>query len=256
MPTMPALFIAHSAPPLALDPIAGEDYKRLSENLPKPSAILVFSAHWEGAQLALGEISQHDVPIYDFGGFQPELYELQYPAPGAPRLADKIHALLDKHYTLANSERGLDHGVWVPFLHMWPDADIPILQMSMPYNFSDQALFELGQQLSPLRENNILIVGTGGITHNLRTVSPHHTGNPPAWAMEFDQWIASTLVNHEYNKLIDWQSQAPQANMNHPTPEHFRPLLIVAGAAQHEPVTFPITGFEWGSMSRRAVQLG
>ncbi len=256
MKKMPALFISHSAPPLAMDTVAGEDYKSLAENLPTPEAILVFSAHWEGNQLAIGETHQHNTLIYDFGGFQPDLYELQYPAPGAPQLADRINDILNTRYALSVTQRGLDHGVWVPFIHMWPKADVPILQISVPYNLSDQALFDLGQQLNPLREHNILIVATGGITHNLRTVDPHHTGAPPAWAVDFDQWIERTLMNHDYDQLIHWQSLAPQARMNHPTPEHFRPLLIVAGAAQHESVSFPITGFEWGSMSRRSVQLG
>jgi len=150
----------------------------------------------------------------------------------------------------------LDHGVWVPFLHVWPKAGIPILQMSMPYSMPDRELFELGQLLKPLRNNNVLIVGTGVITHNLHTVDPRHSGAPPDWAAAFDQWVANTLVTYEYDKLLDWQSQAPHAKMNHPSPEHFRPLFIAAGAAQRETVSFPITGFEWGSLSRRCVQFG
>jgi 4,5-DOPA dioxygenase extradiol len=255
-PAMPSLFIAHGAPPLALDPVAGADYKKLGERLPRPDAVLVFSAHWEGNQLAFGETRQHNTLIYDFGGFAPELYELQYPAPGAPDLMKTVESMLREHYSLSFTERGLDHGVWVPFLHLWPKAGVPILQMSVPHPMSDSQLLELGKQLKPLRNDNVLIVGTGGITHNLRMVNPHHKGAPADWAVVFDQWIADTLVNHDYGKLVQWQSQAPHARMNHPTPEHFRPLLIAAGAAQQEPVSFPITGFEWGSMSRRCVQFG
>lgn len=253
---MPALFIAHSAPPLALDPVAGDDYKQLGNSLPHPKAILVFSAHWEGNQLAIGETSQHSSLIYDFGGFQPELHELQYPAPGAPWLAEKVRTILGEHHSLAVTDRGLDHGVWVPFIHLWPKADIPVLQMNMPHSMSDNALFALGHRLKPLRDDNILIVGSGGITHNLRAVNPRHTGVPPSWAAEFDLWVENTLLRQDYDALIQWQSQAPRADMNHPTPEHFRPLVIIAGAGQQEPVSFPITGFEWGSMSRRAVQFG
>ncbi len=253
---MPTLFIAHGAPPLALDPVAGQAFKKLGERLATPDAILVFSAHWEGSQLALGETSQHNLLIYDFGGFQPELYTLQYPAPGAAYLVEKIGALFGDKNQPVLTDRGLDHGVWVPFIHLWPKADVPILQMSMPHSLTNRELFELGQQLQPLRENNVLIVGTGGITHNLRTVNPHHKGAPPEWALQFDQWVENVLLNQDYDTLIDWQTQAPHAKMNHPTAEHFRPLLIVAGAAQHENVSFPVTGFEWGSMSRRSVQFG
>ncbi|WP_455220953.1 DODA-type extradiol aromatic ring-opening family dioxygenase [Kaarinaea lacus] len=256
MKKIPTLFIAHSAPPLALDPVSGKDYHQLADSLPQADAILVFSAHWEGNQLAIGETSQHNSLIYDFGGFQPALYDLQYPAPGAPQLAEQIKELLDGQYSLSLTTRGLDHGVWVPFIHLWPEADIPILQMSMPYNMSAQELFNLGRTLAPLRDQNVLIVGTGGITHNLRTVHPRPSSPPPDWATEFDLWVENTLINHDYDNLIQWQSQAPHAKMNHPTPEHFRPLLIVAGAAPYEPVSFPITGFEWGSMSRRSVQFG
>jgi 4,5-DOPA dioxygenase extradiol len=256
MEKLPTLFIAHSAPTLALDAVAGKDFRQFGESLPRPDAILVFSAHWEGNPLAIGETVQHDSLIYDFGGFQPELYELQYPAPGAPKLAGKIKALLGDEYTLTQTTRGLDHGVWVPFIHLWPEADIPVLQMSVPYKMSDQELFELGQKLDTLRNQNVLIIATGGITHNLRTVSPRPIGPPPDWASEFDSWVANTLTNHEHDKLIHWQSQAPHAKVNHPTPEHFRPLLISAGAADNDSVSFPITGFEWGSMSRRCVQFG
>ena len=207
----PSLFIAHSAPPLALDEHKGSDYQQLGESLTKPDAILAFSAHWEGNQLAFGETSQHNTLIYDFGGFQAELYQLQYPAPGAPDLKEKVSDLLGNKHQISLTNRGLDHGVWVPFIHLWPDADIPVIQMSMPYNLSDQELFELGEQLKPLRKNNVLIVGTGGLTHNLRTVIPDHKGAPPTWAYEFDQWVENTLIEHDYDKLIHWQSQAPHA---------------------------------------------
>lgn len=253
---LPTLFIAHGAPTLALDIGKGKDYKRMGESLPTPKAILIFSAHWESNQLAFGETSHHNSLIYDFGGFQPELYQLKYPAPGAPNLIERIGELLGQKQQLLLTNRGLDHGVWVPFIHLWPNANIPVLQMSIPYNLSDRELFELGQQLQPLREDNVLIVGTGGITHNLRAVDPQHKGAPPAWAFEFDRWIENVLLENDYSKLIQWQSLAPHAKMNHPTPEHFRPLLIVAGAAQQESASFPITGFEWGSMSRRSVQFG
>ena len=254
---LPTLFISHGAPPLALDSEKGKDYQRLGQALPTSKAILVISAHWETReQIALGETSRHDELVYDFGVFRQELYELQYPAPGAPDVVDEIAKLLSPAHEVLLTDRGLDHGVWVPFLHMWPEANVPVLQMSLPYSFSNQELFDLGKQLAPLREQNILIVTTGGITHNLREINFRHRGAPVHWAAEFDQWLVDTLNTHDADALLNWQSKAPNAAMNHPSPEHFRPLLIAAGAAQGEAVSYPIEGFEYGSMSRRAVRFG
>ena len=254
---LPSLFIGHGAPPLALDREKGEDYLRLGQTLPTPKAILVISAHWETReQIALGETSRHDELVYDFAGFQRELYDLQYPAPGAPDLVDEVAKLLSPDHQVLLTDRGLDHGVWVPFLHMWPEANVPVLQMSMPYSFSNQQLFELGKQLAPLREQNVLIVTTGGITHNLREINFRHRGEPVQWAAEFDQWLVDTLNTHDVQALLNWNSEAPHAMINHPSPEHFRPVLIAAGAAQGEAVSYPIEGFEYGSFSRRAVMFG
>lgn len=254
---LPTLFIGHGAPPLALDREKSAAYQRLGQALPMPKAILVISAHWETRdQIALGETSRHDELVYDFSGFQRELYDLQYPAPGAPDLVDQVAKLLSPEREVLLTDRGLDHGVWVPFLHMWPEANIPVLQMSMPYSFSNQDLFDLGKQLAPLREANILIVATGGITHNLREINYHHRGEPVQWAAEFDQWLVDTLNTHDVDALINWKSKAPHAMINHPSPEHFRPVLVAAGAAQGEAVSYPIDGFEYGSFSRRAVMFG
>lgn len=255
MPLMPTLFVAHSAPTLALDEKAGADYRNMAQALPVPEAILVFSAHWETDQLAFGETVSHDEIIYDFGGFQPELYEMQYPAPGAPELVEKIRGLFADN-KIESTSRGIDHGVWVPFLHMWPKADIPILQMSLPRSYSDEQLLALGERLKPLREQNVLIVTTGVITHNLRTVKANSNDSPPDWAAEFDQWVEQVLDQHKYDQLVQWQTVAPHALQNHPTPEHFLPLIIAAGAAQNEPLSYPVTGFEWGSLSRRCVRFG
>ena len=252
---MPGLFVAHSAPTLALDAKAGADYRKMAEDLPIPDAILVFSAHWETDQLAFGETVKHDELIYDFGGFQPELYEIQYPAPGAPALVEQIQALLPD-MEIATTSRGIDHGVWVPLLHMWPQANVPVLQMSLPGLYSDEQLLQLGERLMPLREHNVMIIASGVITHNLRTVNRDSKSDPPTWALEFDQWLEQVLNKKDYPQLVKWRSVAPHALQNHPTPEHFRPLLIAAGAAQKESVAYPITGFEWGTLSRRCVRFG
>ena len=253
---MPAIFIAHGAPTLAVDPVKGEDYKKWGASLPKPKAILVFSAHWETEQLAVGETTDHSDLIYDFSGFQPELYRLQYRPPGAPWLIESVARLVNDSHQILLTDKGLDHGVWVPFIHIWPDADVPVLQMSMPYTMSNQELFILGNKLAPLREDGILIVGSGGLTHNLSQMNPNDQGPPPTWAYEFDAWVEEVLTNSDVDGLLNWEAEAPYAKQNNQRPEHFRPLLITSGAAEGEEVTVHIDGFEWRIFTRRSVQFG
>jgi 4,5-DOPA dioxygenase extradiol len=251
---MPVLFVSHGSPMLALDMAAGTDYLAWGKSLPTPRAILVFSAHWEETPLCFGETTAHTQLVYDFYGFPEELYRLQYPAPGAAWLTDEISTLLNEKIT--HQERGLDHGVWVPFMHMWPDADVPILQMSMPHTLPDQELFDLGQRLAPLREHEVLICANGTITHNLREGLRGRLTHPPTWVTDFDRWVEQCLL-HNRQALLNWRNEAPQAQRNHPSPEHFRPLLIAAGAAvEDDSVGFPVSGFEMMAFSRRAVQFG
>jgi 4,5-DOPA dioxygenase extradiol len=253
---MPVIFVAHGAPTLAMDPDKGEDYKRWGTFLLKPKAILVFSAHWETKQLAFGETMDHNQLVYDFSGFQPDLYRLQYRAPGAPWLMESVAKLVNERYQILLTDRGLDHGVWVPFLHIWPDADVPILQMSLPYTMPDRDLFILGTKLAPLRNDGILIVGSGGLTHNLSQMNRVNEDSPPTWVSEFDSWVERVLTKRDVDGLLNWETEAPYARQNHPTPEHFRPLFITSGAAQGDNVTFPITGFELTVFTRRSVQFG
>lgn len=253
---MPTLFVSHGSPLLAIDTIKGIDYARWGMALPRPKAILVFSAHWEGNQLVLGEASTHNDLIYDFSGFPEQLYHLKYPAPGSAWLIEQVQAILGDKATPRVTTRGLDHGVWIPFLHLWPEADIPIVQMSMPYNLSNQELYEFGQQLALLREQGVLIVGSGMITHNLAELNPHYRGEPQAWAKIFDDWTKDILLQRDIHSLLNWEKLAPNAQRNHPTVEHFRPLLIAAGAADMQNIRFPIEGFDAGILSCRSVQFG
>jgi 4,5-DOPA dioxygenase extradiol len=239
---------------LLVDNEDGQDYALWGGALGKPKAILVFSAHWETDHLAFGETTDHHQLIYDFYGFPDELYDVQYPAPGAPFLAEAIKKLLNQE--VVQTQRGLDHGVYVPFIHMWPMADVPILQMTMPHTYSDRDLFELGQRLAPLRDQEILIIAAGALTHNLRAWNPQLGKQPIEWAKVFDDWVAENLVKKDKNALLDWHSNAPNASQNHPSPEHFRPLLIAAGAGWQDAVTFPTSGFNFGIFSRRSVQFG
>lgn len=258
MPTsMPVLFVAHGAPTLAVDQQAGADFRAWAAVLPRPKAVLVFSAHWETLGFAFGETTTHHKLIYDFGGFPEALYRIQYPAPGDPWLADEVESRLGMMERQINrSQRGLDHGVWVPMLHMWPEADVPVLQMTMPRVLSNADLYDLGRRLAPLRDDGIMIIGSGTLTHNLGEFRPDYNESPLAWAVDFDQWVASTLMQRDTEALLNWEQRAPHARQNHPTPEHFRPLLIALGAARVDEISFPVTGFEWGVFSRRCVQFG
>ena len=248
---MPSLFVSHGNPMLALDAENGKDYRTWGKQLPKPKAILVFSAHWEEENLIFGETTNHDQLIYDFFGFPEALNKVQYPAPGAPWLINQVSELLNQN--IQQSQRGLDHGVWVPLLHMWPKADIPILQMSLPTSYKNEDLIKLGKNLAPLREQGIMIIGAGTLTHNLREgLSGKHI-TTPHWVTEFDEWVTNTLLNN-HDELLNWE-QAPYAKINHPTKEHFRPLLITVGASStKDDITFPTAGYDMLVFSRLSVQ--
>jgi 4,5-DOPA dioxygenase extradiol len=249
---MPDLFISHGSPMLAIDDKSGGDFRQWGASLPQPKAVLIFSAHWQPESLVFGESATHDALIYDFSGFPTPLYQIQYPAPGAPWLIESVQELLEPE-PISATKRGLDHGVWVPLLHLWPHADIAVLQMSMPHTLSNEALYNLGQRLAPLRESGVMIIGSGGITHNLREALPPKYTDTPDWVSRFDDWVKHTLLQDKA-QLLAWET-APYATRNHPTPEHFRPLLIAAGATDDsDSIDFPVTGFELGIISRQAVQ--
>lgn len=253
---MPVGFLAHGAPTLALDPERGADFRRWGERLAKPKALLVVSAHWEGAPVTLGTTERREL-LYDFYGFPAPLYQVRYPSPGAPELAARVESLLGGGVR-REPTRALDHGVWVPLVHMFPNADVPVLQISMPTAHGAKQLFALGQRLAPLRDEGVMLLGSGNLTHNLRRVDWRGSGGTPAWAAEFDGWIADVLARHDWDALVDYARKAPALRDNHPTEEHLQPVLVVAGAASSavSPVSFPVQGFELGSLSRRSVQLG
>jgi 4,5-DOPA dioxygenase extradiol len=230
--TLPALFISHGAPTLALDAgQVGAALRRLSSNLPKPRAIVVMSAHWESHTL---EVSTGTRPEtwHDFRGFAAPLYQLRYPAAGDPALAERILQMLHDAGITAhgNAIRPRDHGVWIPLLHLYPDADIPVVQLSIPLSFDAAQLQQVGRVLAPLRESQILLIGSGSITHNLRELSwqqPH--SSTPEWASGFRHWIVHHLA-HNDDAILDWQTHAPYARRNHPTDEHLNPLFFAMGA--------------------------
>lgn len=254
--TVPVGFVGHGAPTLALDATKGADLARWAADWPAVKAILVVSAHWEAAPASLG--ATQPVPlIYDFSGFPRPLYQLTYPAPGAPALAERVAALLGGAVRRA-PERGLDHGAWVPLIWLRPAADLPVLQLSLP-GADARVLFDLGRRLAPLRREGVLVLGSGNVVHNLRRVDFRPDAPTPAWAEDFDAWVAERLSTGDVDGLLQYGGR-PDARIAHPTVEHFSPLLVAAGAAWGEgggdAVRFPVTGFEFGSIARRVVQFG
>lgn len=254
-PQMPVLFIAHGAPPLLDEPSWVAELAAWPRAYPKPRAILMVSAHWENRPVTIG--ATRPVPlIYDFYGFPARFYQLTYPSPGAPELAARVRGLLRDTRTAFTDEpeRGLDHGAYVPLMCMVPDAGIPVLPVSLP-SLDARELWALGQSLAPLRDEGVLIVGSGFLIHNLRRLG---RGDPPGWAAEFDQWIGDVLSRGDIDALLDYRARAPAVALAHPTHEHFAPVVLAAGAASVRPgaVQFPITGFWYGSLTRRSVQFG
>jgi 4,5-DOPA dioxygenase extradiol len=255
--TMPVVFIAHGAPPLLDDDAWKAELAAWAKAMPRPKAILSLSAHWEAHPIAIGATTAIPL-VYDFYGFPRRYYELQYPAPGAPELAARIRDLL-RAKSIAHIDdpgRGLDHGTYVPLMSMYPDASIPVLQVSLP-GLDPKELAAFGRALAPLRDEGVLIAGSGFLTHNMRALGEPTT---PSWAQEFDRWSADVLARLDLDALVDFKARSPSARLAHPREEHFAPVIsAVAAASEHGgDVTFPITGF-WNlapAFTRRTVQIG
>ena len=228
---MPALYIGHGAPMLLDDQLWTSQLKAVAGKIEKPTAILIVSAHWESAPITLSNPNTNTPLVYDFSGFDRKFYEMTYNSPDASELAAKVAALMPKTESIAQSNRGLDHGAWVPLRVMYPDADIPVLQMSMPTSDPGK-LMEIGRRLQPLRDEGVLIIGSGFMTHGLpyiRDWSP--TAAAPTWSSEFDTWAAEALSRGDVDTLASYKDLAPGVRFAHPTVEHFTPLFISLGAA-------------------------
>jgi 4,5-DOPA dioxygenase extradiol len=252
---MPVVFVSHGAPTLAVDAVAGRDFRALAAALPTPRAILAVSAHWLDAPPAIGTRTSRPL-LHDFVGFPDELYRLAYDAPAATELADQLQARIPS--LVRADQRGWDHGVWVPLLHMFPAADVPVLQVSMPWRCDPRQMFELGARLAPLRDEGVLVLASGGAVHNLGRLDAHADDAPPPWAVRFEGWVRENLRARQFDELVAFRERAPDLRLAHPTDDHFVPLLVAAGAAstREGDVTFPIEGFEYGSLSRLAVRFG
>ena len=232
MTSLPTLFVSHGAPTFALEPgLAGARLAALGRQLPRPQAVLVVSPHWMTRQ-PQATLSLRPETIHDFGGFDPALYTLQYPAAGAHLVARRALELLQAAGLPAspNADRGLDHGAWVPLMHLFPQADLPVVQVALPVGAGPAEVYALGAALRSLRDDGVLVVGSGSMTHNL---SEFFGGarEPAPYVLEFSRWIEAALARGDMKALLNYRSQAPHAHRAHPTEDHFLPIFFALGAA-------------------------
>ena len=223
----------------------------------RPRAVVVISGHWEDSGPVRVSSSEAPPMIYDFSGFPPQLYAVHYPAPGDPALAGRIVRTLNSAGIAAVPDpgRGFDHGTWVPMRLIYPQADIPVVQVSLPRPRTPESLFALGEALAPLREDNIMILGSGGITHNLFMQRPAGNGPPQAWAVGFDEWVERALATRDHETLFRYAQLAPYARHAVPTTDHFDPLFVTLGSAGKYSVETIYEGFQMSHFSLRSFAL-
>lgn len=248
-----SLFLSHGAPTLPLEQHPARDFLRaLGARLPRPRALVVMSPHWHTEGLFAKAPPRFET-WHDFGGFPPELYRLQYRAPGEPVLRDRAAELLREAripVELAVADARLDHGAWVPLLLMYPQADVPLVQLSLPARTAPAGIRAIGRALRPLAGDGVLLIGTGGAVHNLREVEFGAAGMPPAWSRAFDDWVRERLEAADWTALDDYRRQAPDAARAHPTDDHFLPLFFAGGAGDQ--ATTLHRSFGHGSLSLAA----
>jgi 4,5-DOPA dioxygenase extradiol len=255
---LPAYFIGHGNPMHAIqtNPYT-EGWRRIGEETPRPRAILAVSAHWYVPVTGV-TVSASPRTIHDFGGFPRELYQVQYPAPGDPTLARRVQQLLAPLAVTLDDDWGLDHGTWSVLRHAYPNADVPIVQLSIDERRPAAFHFDVGRRLAPLRDEGVLIVGSGNLVHNLHTYAwGRHALEPYDWAVRFEQAARQMMSAGDYGRLIEYERLGRDALLSIPTPDHYLPLLYVLGTTQGtEPTAFPIEGVDGGSISMLAVRIG
>lgn len=259
-PELPVLYFGHGAPPLLDDPRWLDQLWTWTSSLPKPKAVLMVSAHWESAPLAVSATAANTPLVYDFGGFEQRFYDLTYPTPDSSWLANQVAALMpDTEPLHQHTSRGLDHGAWVPMMAMYPLGDVPVVQLSLPTH-DPATLFAIGRRLQPLREQGVLVMGSGFLTHGLPFLSRDHwlgrdEAPVPGWSSDFDAWARELLATGDIDSLMDY-SRAPGMPYAHPTPEHLSPIFVALGAsaAPEAGVTPTVDGF-WMGLSKLSVQL-
>lgn len=256
---IPAVFVSHGAPTLALEQNDTVEFlKRLGGELGRPPALLCISAHWN-TEVPTVSGAESPETIHDFGGFPDELYRMRYPAPGAPGVASRVRELLGAAglaCTVAPG-RGLDHGAWVPLKLMYPEADVPVTQLSVQPQLGTKHHFRMGRALAPLREEGVIVLATGSATHNLSRIGRGEV--PPEWAREFDDWLRLKISEGALDELLNYRSLAPHAAVAHPTDEHLLPLFVALGAGSGESTARGRSlhrGWTWGSLSMAAYGFG
>ncbi len=252
---MPALFLAHGNPMNALaDNAFTRSLSALAADLPQPDAVLVVSAHW----LTRGtHVLSSAMPptIHDFGGFPEELYRVEYPAPGSPAGAARVRELVSE--TVRDDSWGLDHASWSVLRHMWPDADVPVFELSLDMAAPAATHWGLGRRLAPLRDEGVLVVGSGNIVHSFAGMSWQPDAPVRPWAEEFDAWVADALVRRDQTALVDYNSAGTMARLSVPTNDHYLPLLYAAAMREDDDaLSFTHTGIDMASMSMRCVRVG
>jgi 4,5-DOPA dioxygenase extradiol len=258
MANVPAIFFGHGNPMNALAANGyTEAWRRTGLETPRPKAILSISAHWFVPGTGV-TISTAPRTIHDFGGFPPELYRVEYPAPGDPALARRVQKLLSPLDVSSDNSWGLDHGTWSVLRHVYPEADIPIVQLSIDETRPAAFHYEIGKRLAPLRDEGVLIVGSGNLVHNLHTYAwGRHSRDPYDWAVRFENVAKELILADDLDPLVDYETLGADAALSIPTPDHYLPLLYVLGARQQgERIRFPVEGVDGGSISMLAVQIG
>lgn len=258
---MPVIFAGHGSPMNAIQENSFTRYLRAwGTALPRPAAILVVSAHWLTQGVTAVDVQDNPRTIHDFGGFPQPLFDIRYPAPGAPAVAREAAALIGHRPVQLATDWGLDHGAWSVLLHMFPDADIPVFQVSIDYGLTGAEHYRIGQDLAPLRDKGVLIMGSGNIVHNLRATDFGHGDSLHAsrpWAEDFDNAVAATLARRDDERLYDYLRLDPSAAMAVPTPDHYWPLVYALGAASKDEVpTTVFAGFQGGTLGMRCIQFG
>jgi 4,5-DOPA dioxygenase extradiol len=258
MAAMPALFFGHGNP---MNALGQNDWTRawraIGVALPRPRAVLAISAHWYVPETAVTAMEKPRT-IHDFGGFPPELFAVRYPAPGDPALAERVTELLSPLPVRRDHDWGLDHGAWSVLCHVFPKADVPVVQLSIDEVQAPEFHYELGKLLAPLRDEDVLVVGSGNLVHNLHAYAwGRHPAGPFDWAVRFEREVRARIVSGQVGPLLEYEALGKDALLSIPTPEHYLPLLYVLALRRpDEPVTFPVEGVDGGSISMLSVRVG
>jgi 4,5-DOPA dioxygenase extradiol len=252
---LPSIYLSHGAPPLFDDAGWMDELLAWSTSMPKPTGVVIVSAHWETAPITITAPTPTTGLVYDFGGFDPRYYSMQYATPDATALGARVSAELTSLGPVVDRPRGLDHGAWVPLKVMYPGADVPVVQLSLPTDRAD-VLFAMGQRLAALREEGVLVIGSGFMTHGLPFITPAMVeGKVPGWSRDFDAWAWEAIVAGDVDTLASFRQTAPGMPYSHPSVEHFTPLFVTLGAASDlSSARTRIGGAMWG-LSRRSFEL-